>query len=72
MKIEGSFDNVTSLPGATQILLAVQYSPSEQVSAQVAGDWQVRGPPVINSLQDVKLGTAEQSDVTPQDTIRIY
>ena len=53
-------------------MLAVQNSPSEQVSAQVAGDWQVRGPPVINSLQDVKLGTAEQSDVTPQDTIRIY
>ena len=30
--------------------------------------WQVKGPPLISSLQDVKPGTAEQSDETAQIT----
>ena len=41
---------------------------AEQVDRQVAGAWQVRGPPLVSSLQVVKSGTAAQSDVTEQST----
>ena len=34
--------------------------------------WQVKGPPLISSLQDVKPGTAEQSDETAQKTKELY
>ena len=38
------------------------------VARQVDEALQVRGPPAVSSLQDVRPGTVEQSDVTEQTT----
>jgi len=56
--------------GSKQVSEAEQYSSSahEVVARQVDVAWQVRGPPLVISLQDVKPVTVEQSDVTPQTT----
>ena len=58
-------------PGVMHVWWGVQYCPSSHnVGArQVAGDWQVRGPPVLSSLQDVKPVTVEQSDDTEHVTV---
>ena len=58
------------IPGAKQILSAVQYSSSVHTAAakHVESAWQVRGPPMVSCLQDVKPVTVEQSDVTAQIT----
>ena len=47
-----------------------QYSPSlhDVVVPHEAVAWQVRGPPRVSPLQDVKPINAEQSDVTAQNT----
>ena len=48
----------------------VQYSPPvhEVIARQVEVAWQVRGPPLINSVHDMKPTTVEQSDTTAQNT----
>ena len=52
----------------------MQYSPLLQVAVarheEVA--WQVSGPPMVSSLQDVKPVTVEQSDVTAQITEKMF
>ena len=61
---------LNDLPAAKQISSDEQYSllAHEAVARQVEGDWQVRDPPLVNSLQDVRPGNVEQSDVTAQIT----
>ena len=58
------------IPADRQISTAEQYSPSAQeaVARQVVLTWQVRGPPLNNSLQVVESVSAEQSDMMAQDT----
>ena len=52
----------------------MQYSPLLQAAVarheEVA--WQVSGPPMVSSLQDVKPVTVEQSDLTEQITEIVY
>ena len=58
------------LPVSKQISAEVQYSPSEQevVARHVEVVWQVRGLPIISSLQDVRPVTVKQSDLRAQMT----
>ena len=53
-----------------QIPKLEQDSPSVQgvLGRQVEGDWQVSGPPLVNSVQDVSPVMVEQSDMTAQMT----
>ena len=61
-----------NLPISWQTLRDEQYSPWEHegTARHVEVDWQVRGPPVISSLHEVRPVTVEQSDVTEQNTER--
>ena len=58
------------VPAVQHTSTDIQYAPSvqaDEVPHEEVG-WQVRGPPAVNSLQDVKLVTVEQSDITEQTT----
>ena len=48
----------------------VQYSPSEHDARHEEVAWQVREPPLVSSLQDVKPVTVEQSDITAHITLK--
>ena len=52
----------------------MQYSSKVHgiVARHVDVVWQVRGPPIVSSLQDVKPVTVEQSDLTEQITEIVY
>ena len=60
--------NLPNQPAAKQESDDVQYSPLKHpfVARHVAVAWQVNGPSIVSSLQDVKPVTEEQSDVTEQ------
>jgi hypothetical protein len=51
-----------------QISSDEQYCPTSHVERHEEEGWQVRGPPLISSLQDVEPVTVEQSEVTAQVT----
>ena len=51
-----------------QISTDEQYCPTSHVERHEEEGWQVRGPPLISSLQDVEPVTVEQSEVTAQVT----
>ena len=58
------------IPGAKQVSTDVQYSSSvhDVVARQVDVAWHVNGPPLIDSLQEVRPITVEQSDVIAHTT----
>ena len=64
------YSNMPGIPAGRQISRAEQYSPSTQeaVARQVVLAWQVRGPPLNNSLQVVEPVSMEQSDMMAQNT----
>ena len=58
------------VPAAWQMLEEIQYSPARQseLARQEELLWQVMGPPFVTSLQVVKPGTVEQSELAAQIT----
>ena len=63
-------EHIEEVPAVQHTSTDIQYAPSVQVDEVPHEEvgWQVRGPPAVNSLQDVKLVTVEQSDITEQIT----